>query len=65
MRVVKKGSVPFPSWALFACAAILPVAYRSDTGGAMGIALFVAVVGILLGLAPVFWMHKKKLRPVT
>ena len=58
---------PSIPWALFARAVILPALYSSNTGGAgaIAVALFVSVVGILLGLALVFWMHKKKLRPAS
>lgn len=58
---------PSIPWGLFARVAILPALYRSGTGdaGAIAVALFISVFGILLGLALVFWMHKKKLRPAT
>jgi len=58
---------PSVPWALFARAVIFPTLYHSSTGndGAIAVALGVGLVGLLLGLALVFWIHKKNLRPAT
>jgi hypothetical protein len=58
---------PSIPWAVFAQAVILPALYHSHTGsgGAIVVALGVGLVGLLLGLALVLWIHKKNLRPAT